>query len=64
LVRLREELAGMGSPLPNTEFSAAIFQSLPESYGTLLTTLSTTARMTGNLLSPSDIIFAVSEEFD
>ncbi|OJT06880.1 Retrovirus-related Pol polyprotein from transposon TNT 1-94, partial [Trametes pubescens] len=64
LVRLREELAGMGSPLPNAEFSAAIFQSLPESYGTLLTTLSTAARMTGNLLSPGDIIFAVSEEFD
>lgn len=64
LVCLREELAGMGSPLPNAEFSAAIFQSLPESYGTLLTTLSTAARMTGNLLSPGDIIFAVSEEFD
>ncbi|KAH9856308.1 hypothetical protein C2E23DRAFT_693559, partial [Lenzites betulinus] len=64
LVRLCEELAGMGSLLPNAEFSAAIFQLLPESYGTLLTTLSTAARMTSNLLSPGDIIFAVSEEFD
>ncbi|KAI0657470.1 hypothetical protein C8Q70DRAFT_919225, partial [Cubamyces menziesii] len=64
LLLLREELAAMGTPYPDTEFSAAIFQSLPESYGTLLTALATAARLARNPLTPADIIFAVSEEYD
>ncbi|KAL7284965.1 hypothetical protein ACG7TL_000054 [Trametes sanguinea] len=64
LLLLREELAAMGTPYPDTEFSATIFQSLPESYGTLLTALSTAARVARNPLAPEDIIFAVCEEYD
>ncbi|KAL7277987.1 hypothetical protein ACG7TL_007940 [Trametes sanguinea] len=49
------ELAAMGSPYPDNEFSAMLFQSLPVAYGTLLTTLSTTAHMTSHLPSPEYI---------
>ncbi|PIL25828.1 transcription factor [Ganoderma sinense ZZ0214-1] len=64
LWHLREQLASMGATLPDQEFSATIYQSVPESYGYLLTSLSTAARISRNLITPIDIIQALNEEYD
>ena len=54
----------MGAALPDQEFSTTIFQSLPESYGYLLTALSTTSRIAGNPITPLDVIQAINEEYN
>ncbi|PIL29731.1 transcription factor [Ganoderma sinense ZZ0214-1] len=46
------------------EFSATIFQSLPESYGYLLTVLSTASRISNNPIMPMNIIQVLNEEYD
>ena len=64
LWNLREQLSSMGAALPDQEFSATIFQSLPESYGYLLTALSTASRIAGNPITPLDVIQVINEEYD
>ncbi|OBZ69824.1 Retrovirus-related Pol polyprotein from transposon TNT 1-94 [Grifola frondosa] len=64
LLKMREELSTMGAPIADLDFSAMIFQSLPPSYGTLLTALTTASRLAKNPLTPDDVVFAVCEEYD
>ncbi|PIL25727.1 hypothetical protein GSI_11477 [Ganoderma sinense ZZ0214-1] len=64
LCNLREQLSSMGAALPDQEFSATIFQSLPKSYGYLLTALSTASRISNNPITPTNIIQALNEEYD
>ena len=54
----------MGAALPDQEFSATIFESLPESYGYLLTALSMASCISCNQITLIDIIQAINEKYD
>ena len=62
--KAREELAGMGHPIPDAEFAATITASLPDSYRPTLTSVITTARLNDRTLAASDLIEIVCEEYD
>src|SRR5258705_6175566 len=64
LLRMREELAGMGAILEERDFYAIVLGSLPESYRPLLSSINAAARVTSKLLSPNELIDVVSEEYE
>lgn len=64
LLLMWAELATMGVPMSDSDFTATIYTSLPKSYGTLLTALTPTARIMKVTVGSKDVIFAVNEEFD
>ncbi|GBE86172.1 hypothetical protein SCP_0900490 [Sparassis crispa] len=64
LAKMREELASMGAPISDADFTAHVFASLPESYSALLQALSTAARIAKTTISADDIITSIVEEYD
>ena len=63
LCQLREDLTATGETISETSFTSIITNSLPPSYGTILSSIYTTARM--NKVDPTaqDIIAIVEEEY-
>ncbi|EGO04778.1 hypothetical protein SERLA73DRAFT_68447 [Serpula lacrymans var. lacrymans S7.3] len=64
MLKLKEQLAGMGLAVDKKDFSAMILSSLPEMYRPLITSILTTARILRNQLSSTDIIAHVTDEAD
>jgi len=64
MIELNEELAGMGAPLTDTQYSAYIAASLPPSYRPLLTTMRTAARLSDKPFTSSTLIKEICEEAD
>jgi hypothetical protein len=64
MVRLREELAGMGAPVADTIFSAMLLSSLPLSYRTMVSSMMTIARESTNKLTPDTIISHITAEVE
>jgi len=64
LLKLREALAGMGTSLSDTDFTAIIMSSLPESYRPILSSMSAGARIAKTSLTPYDLISFVTEEYE
>ncbi|TFY77317.1 hypothetical protein EWM64_g6694, partial [Hericium alpestre] len=56
LLRMREELSGMGTTLADTDFSAITLSSLPNTYDTVLSLMLSAARISGKILDPLTII--------
>ncbi|TFY74272.1 hypothetical protein EWM64_g9740, partial [Hericium alpestre] len=64
LLCMKEELAGMGAKLIDTDFAAIILSSLPADYDPVLSAMLSAARITGKTILPMTIISHVNEEFD
>ncbi|GBE88951.1 Retrovirus-related Pol polyprotein from transposon TNT 1-94 [Sparassis crispa] len=64
LAKMREELASMGAPISDADFSAHVFASLPETFSPLLQALSTAARVAKTTLSADDLLASILEEHD
>jgi hypothetical protein len=64
MTELRERLAEMNAPISDESFVAYLRTSLSlaPSFRNLFTTLSTTARQTGKKLTPTDVIWHLTEE--
>jgi hypothetical protein len=61
---IKEELAGMGAPVPDAQFTAMIRKSLPPSYRSLLRSIGTATRVTGKPLTSTQLIQCIHEEAD
>ncbi|KAF8833828.1 hypothetical protein BDN67DRAFT_872001, partial [Paxillus ammoniavirescens] len=61
---LHEELAGMGAPLDNRDFTAMILTSIPKSFRSFLRTTTTAIREAGAAITSEKIISLVFEEAD
>lgn len=64
MTELYEELAGMGAPLTDVQFSTYIRASLPPSYHSLLTSINATSRITGKAILSSALIQEIYEAAD
>ncbi|GBE85505.1 hypothetical protein SCP_0800220 [Sparassis crispa] len=64
LAKMREELASMGAPISDADFSAHVFASLLETFSPLLQALSTAARAAKTTLSADDLLASILEEHD
>ena len=64
LLRMREQLAGMGAVIDERDFYAIALGSLPESYRPLISAISATARITKSPLSTYDLVNVISEEYE
>ena len=63
MVRLREELAATGETLNEENFTSILTNSLPESYGNVVSTAYTTATMNDKTPTMQQIIAVVETEF-
>jgi hypothetical protein len=64
LQRMQEELAGMGAPLSDSNFTTTILTSLPKSYGLLLSSVTALAKIVKTTLTLDFIIGHVLEEYN
>ncbi|TFY75033.1 hypothetical protein EWM64_g8978, partial [Hericium alpestre] len=64
LLRMKEELSGMGMTLEDADFSAIIMSSLPSSYNPALSSLISAVRMAKKEIEPQMLIAHITEEFD
>jgi len=63
MVRLREELAATGEALDDDNFSSILTNSLPESYGNVISTAYTAATITGTTPTVDQIIAVIEAEY-
>jgi hypothetical protein len=56
MVKLHNELAGMGTSIGDEEFSTIILGLLPASYHTLLSTITIVASLSGKPIGSDDLI--------
>nr|GAT43935.1 polyprotein [Mycena chlorophos] len=61
---LRTDLVGMSADPGNDNFIAIVMGSLPISYDPYLAALTATATVSNTILSPDDVIQALSQEYD
>ncbi|KAG1838301.1 hypothetical protein DFJ58DRAFT_624790, partial [Suillus subalutaceus] len=61
---LREELAGMGAPVDDRDFTAMIINSLPESFRNIMRSTTVAIRATSQLVTSDKIIAVAFEEAD
>ncbi len=64
IMKMQEQLAGMGAMLSANNLVTTILASLPSSYGMLLSTVTVTARLMRVLLTPNFITMHILEEYD
>src|SRR5882762_1428718 len=64
MMRMQEELAGMGTVIEECDFYAILLGSLLESYRPLLSSINATARIAKTPLSPYELVNIVSEEYE
>jgi hypothetical protein len=64
LLQLHKLLASMGASLDDRDFAAIIMGSLPESYRPILSSMNAAAHVLSKVLSPYDIMSAISEEYE
>jgi hypothetical protein len=62
MVKLHDELAGMGASIGEEEFSTIILGLLPASYCTLLSTVTIAASLSGKAIGSDDLIHIILEE--
>jgi len=63
MVRLREELAATGEALDDDNFASILTNSLPESYGNVISTAYTVSAITGSTPTIDQIIAVVETEY-
>ncbi|CDO76235.1 hypothetical protein BN946_scf184644.g9 [Trametes cinnabarina] len=61
---MREDLAAMGQSPSDDDFFAIIMGSMPSSYEPYLSAISATSRVTGSVLSPDELMEALTEEYE
>lgn len=61
---MREDLAAMGQSPSEDDFFAIIMGSMPASYEPYLSAISATSRVTGTVLSPDELMEALSDEYE
>jgi len=61
---MRENLSAMGHPPGDDEFYAIILGSLPSSYEPFISALNATSSVVGNVLSPDELMQALTDEYD
>ncbi|KAI0349160.1 hypothetical protein OH77DRAFT_1375768, partial [Trametes cingulata] len=59
-----EDLAAMGQTPSDDDFFAIIMGSTPASYEPYLSAISATSRVSGNVLSPDELMEALTEEYE
>ncbi|THH04537.1 hypothetical protein EW146_g10150, partial [Bondarzewia mesenterica] len=64
LISLQDQLTGMGSALTDNDFVAVILSSLPKSYKSLISILTSMAMVNQTKLTPADTIQHLSQEYD
>ncbi len=64
MIQYREELAGMGASVQDTDFVAMIMSSLPESYRPLLSSMSAAAKIAKAPITSDQLISQIMEEAD
>src|ERR1700730_6516228 len=62
MIRLREELEGIGASVQDEDFGTMLLTSLPPSYRTLLHTITHAASLSGMAINPNDLMRIVLEE--
>ncbi|KAI0365546.1 hypothetical protein BV20DRAFT_925041, partial [Pilatotrama ljubarskyi] len=60
---MREDLSAMGHPPADDDFYAIILGSMPSSYEPYISAISATSRVSGNVLSPDELMEALTEEY-
>jgi gag-polypeptide of LTR copia-type len=63
LMKMRQELAGMGASLTEDDFTTIVVSSLPASYNSVTTSLYTSASMSKQQVSMEDINRVIEEEY-
>jgi hypothetical protein len=61
---MREDLAAMGHPPGDDEFYAIILGSLPYSFEPFISALNATSSVLGTILSPDELMQALTDEYD
>lgn len=59
-----EDLAAMGHTPEDDDFYAIILGSMPTSFETYISSLTATSTVTGNILTPEQLMAALSDEYD
>ena len=61
---MREDLAAMGHSPTDDDFYAIILGSMLTSYETYISSLTATSTVTGNVLTPEQLMSALTDEYD
>ena len=61
---MQEDLASMGHPPGDDEFYAIILGSLSSSYEPFISALNATSSIVGTVLSPDELIQAITDEYN
>src|SRR5258705_1212259 len=64
LMRMREQLAGMGAIIDERDYYAIVLGSLPESYRPLLSAINATARISQKTLTTYELVNVITEEYE
>ena len=61
---LREQLAAMGTTIPDDEYASILLGSIPTSFEPSVSAMSTTIELTGVNLTPNMVIKLITDEYD
>ena len=61
---IREQLAAMGTTIPDNEYGSILLGSVPASYESVTSAMSTTAKLTRTALTPDMVTSLVTDEYD
>ncbi|KAH7903099.1 hypothetical protein BJ138DRAFT_977420, partial [Hygrophoropsis aurantiaca] len=61
---MREDLAAMGQPPTDDDFTAIILGSLPSSYDPHISAITASAKVSGNMLTPDLLMGTITDEYD
>jgi hypothetical protein len=64
VANLREQLAAMGTTIPESEYASILLGSIPASYETMTSAMSTAAKLGNNTLTPAIVTSLIIDEFD
>ena len=64
LQTMREDLASMGHPLSNNDMYAITLGSLPPSYDSYISAMSTTSSVLGTTISADSLMTTITNEYD
>ncbi|KAA1476188.1 hypothetical protein DENSPDRAFT_752352, partial [Dentipellis sp. KUC8613] len=64
LIAFQDQLSGLGSPLPDSDYAAVIMGSLPRSFDPTIATITAAARINQQPLTPLIVIWHALDKYD
>jgi hypothetical protein len=64
IANLQEQLAAMGTTIPDSEYASILLGSIPTSYKTMTSAMSTTAKLGNTTLTPAIVTSLIIDEYD